>query len=68
MNKISKSISEIIKSRTSIRTFSSSLLKEDEKKIIIDILKDTDFNTPFDEKEQNCRFEIVERPIQIYLL
>ncbi|QEE17225.1 nitroreductase family protein [Promethearchaeum syntrophicum] len=60
MNINSKSISEIIKSRTSIRTFNSDLLANEDKKKILDILKDTNLNTPFNEQEQHCRFEIVE--------
>jgi len=56
----SKSIIEIIKSRTSCRTFNSNLLNEEDKKIITDILKNINLTSPFNELKQNCRFEIVE--------
>ena len=56
----SKSITDIIKSRTSIRTFNSDLLTNEDKKKILDILKETNLTTPFNEKEPHCRFEIVE--------
>ena len=56
----SNSIIEIIKSRTSCRTFSSNLLTKEDKKKITDILKNANLTSPFNEKKQNCRFEIVE--------
>ncbi len=60
MDRNPKSIIEIIKSRTSCRTFQPTRLNEEDKTKIIEILKDIDLNSPFNEKEQNCRFEIVE--------
>jgi len=56
----SKSITEIIKFRSSCRTFSSKLLTKENKKKITDILKNTNLTSPFNEEKQNCRFEIVE--------
>ncbi len=56
----SNSIIEIIKSRTSCRTFSSNLLTKEDKEKITDILKNANLTSPFNEKDQNCRFEILE--------
>ncbi len=58
MDRNYKSISDIIKSRTSIRTFNSNLLKEEDKKKILEILKDINLTSPFNEKEQNCRLKL----------
>jgi len=60
MEKNSNSIIEIIKSRSSCRTFSSNLLTKGDKEKITDILKNANLTSPFNEKNQNCRFEIVE--------
>ena len=56
----SKSITEIIKSRTSCRTFSPNLLTKEDKTKIAKILKNTNLTSPFNDMKQNCRFEIVE--------
>jgi len=60
MEKNPNSIIEIIKSRTSCRTFNANLLDEKDKKKIADILMDANLTSPFNEEKQNCRFEIVE--------
>lgn len=60
MEKNPNSIIEIIKSRTSCRTFNPNILDKKDKKKIKDILMDANLTSPFNEENPNCRFEIVE--------
>jgi len=60
MDKNPNSMIEIIKSRTSCRTFKPNLLDKKDKKKITNILMDANLTSPFNEEKQNCRFEIVE--------
>jgi len=58
----SKSIIEIIKERTSWRTYSQRLLEEDSKEKIKKILQLDDFESPFNRNAGKCRFELVSVP------
>ena len=58
----SKSIIDIIKERTSWRTFSNQLLEDDTKKKINKILTFEDFKSPFSELAGKTRFELIGVP------
>ena len=58
----SKSIIDIIKKRTSWRTFSNQLLEDDTKKKINHILTFEDFKSPFSELAGKTRFELIGVP------
>ncbi|MBY8986979.1 MAG: nitroreductase [Candidatus Lokiarchaeota archaeon] len=58
----SKSVIEIIKDRTSWRTYSTQLLEEDTKEKIIQILQLKDFESPFSRNAGKCRFELISVP------
>jgi len=58
----SKSIIDIIKERTSWRTFSNQLLEDDPKKKINHILTFEDFESPFSELAGKTRFELIGVP------
>ena len=57
--KFSKPITEIIRERTSWRTYYPELLEEDVKREIERILKQGDLVSPFSSKTGICRFEMV---------
>ena len=57
--KFSKPITDIIRERTSWRTYFPELLKEDIKGEIEKILKQDSLISPFSSKTGNCRFELV---------
>lgn len=58
----SKSVTEIIKERTSWRTYSNQLLKDDKKKKINQILTTKDIRSPFSELAGKSRFELIGVP------
>jgi nitroreductase len=58
----SKSVIEIIKDRTSWRTYSNQLLEDDTKKKINQILTLKDFKSPFGELAGKSRFELIGVP------
>jgi len=58
----SKSIIEIIKERTSWRTYSNQLLEDDKKKKINQILTSKDIISPFSEFAGKSRFELIGVP------
>jgi nitroreductase len=58
----SKSIIDIIKKRTSWRTYSNQLLEDDTKKKINDILTYKDVTSPFSELAGKTRFELIGVP------
>ena len=58
----SKSIIDIIKERTSWRTYSKGSLEDTTKDQIRQILKLKDFNSPFSESAGKCRFELISVP------
>ena len=58
----SKSIIEIIKQRTSWRTYSKRLLEEHLKEKLLEILKLPNFKSPFSEIAGNCRFDLIGMP------
>ncbi|GAG70667.1 unnamed protein product [marine sediment metagenome] len=55
----SKSIIDIIKERTSWRTYSDQLLEEEFKEKVIKIFQLKDFKSPFSEFAEKCRFELI---------
>jgi nitroreductase len=55
----SKSITDIIRERTSWRTYHPKLLEDDVKEEIEGILKQGDLVSPFNPKTGTCRFELV---------
>ncbi|MHA1376416.1 MAG: nitroreductase family protein [Promethearchaeota archaeon] len=57
--KFSKPIEDIIRERTSWRTYYPELLEEDVKGEIEKILKQGDLISPFSSKTGNCRYELV---------
>ncbi|MBY9002394.1 MAG: nitroreductase [Candidatus Lokiarchaeota archaeon] len=57
--KFSKPITDIIRERTSWRTYYPELLKEDIKADIKKILEQGNLISPFSSKTGNCRFELV---------
>jgi nitroreductase len=58
----SKSVIDIIKERTSWRTYSKKLLEDDIKEKIIQILQLKDFKSPFTENSGRSRFELISVP------
>jgi len=58
----SKSIIDIIKERTSWRTYSDKLLGEEFKEKVIKIFQLEDFKSPFSEFAEKCRFELISVP------
>ncbi|MHA1533591.1 MAG: nitroreductase family protein [Promethearchaeota archaeon] len=58
----SKPITDIIKQRSSWRTYSNQLLEDDTKKKIIKILACKDFKSPFNDIAGKCRFELIGVP------
>jgi len=58
----SKSVIEIIKNRTSWRTYTDQLLEDDTKKKINQILTLKDFKSPFSELAGKSRFELIRVP------
>lgn len=57
-----KSIVNLIKERTSWRTYSKRLLEGSIKDKIIQILELKEFKSPFSENAGNCRFELISVP------
>ncbi len=60
--KFSKSISDIIKERTSWRTYTGKILKNDVREKMSNLMKDNDFGSPFSEQAGKIRFEILSIP------
>ncbi len=58
----SKPITDIIKQRSSWRTYSNQLLEDDTKKKINNILVCKDFKSPFSDIAGKCRFELISVP------
>jgi len=58
----SKPISDIIKARTSWRTYSGEILKDDVRDAMIKIMKKNGFNSPFSELAGKARFELLSLP------
>jgi len=58
----SKPIIDIIKQRSSWRTYTKQLLEDDTKKKINQILISKDFKSPFGEIAGKCRFELIGTP------
>ncbi|MFX1287072.1 MAG: nitroreductase family protein [Promethearchaeota archaeon] len=58
----SKSIIDIIKERTSWRTYINRLLEENTKEKILEILHLKDFRSPFSGNARECRFELISIP------
>ncbi len=58
----SKSIIDLIKKRTSWRTYSLELLSEETRLELKQILKLTDTKSPIDSGKKNCRFELITIP------
>jgi len=58
----SKPITDIIKQRSSWRTYTKQLLEDDTKKKIHQILINKDFKSPFREIAGKCRFELIGVP------
>ncbi|KKN39201.1 hypothetical protein LCGC14_0745850 [marine sediment metagenome] len=60
--KFSKPISDIIKERTSWRTYTGEILKNDVREKMSNLMKDNDFGSPFSEQAGEARFEILSIP------
>jgi len=60
--KFSRSVSDIIQERTSRRTYSDEILKNDVRETMIKIMKDNDFESPFSEFAGKARFELLSLP------
>ncbi|MHA1458490.1 MAG: nitroreductase family protein [Promethearchaeota archaeon] len=58
----SKPITDIIKQRSSWRTYANQLLEDDTKKKINNILACKDFKSPFNDIAGKCRFELISVP------
>ncbi|GAG74958.1 unnamed protein product [marine sediment metagenome] len=58
----SKPVSDIIKARTSWRTYSGEILKDDIRDAMIKLMKENDFESPFSEFAGNARFELLSLP------
>ena len=58
----SKSIIEIIKERTSRRTYDARSLDNNHKKYIENLLKLDELKSPFTKKSGKCRFKLIETP------
>lgn len=58
----SKSIIDIIKQRTSWRTYSKRLLEEQLKEKLLEILELRNFKSPFSEIAGKCRFDLIGMP------
>jgi nitroreductase len=57
--KFSRSITDIIKERTSWRTYTGEILNDNLKDNITKILSEYDFKSPFSEYSGNARFELI---------
>jgi hypothetical protein len=57
-----KSITDLIKERSSWRTYSSELINKETKSELEEILKLTETKSPFDGGEEKCRFELITIP------
>ncbi|MFX1523647.1 MAG: nitroreductase family protein [Promethearchaeota archaeon] len=57
--RFSKTISNVVKERTSWRTYSSEILKDDVKDVILKLLKMDDFDSPFRKFTGEIRFELL---------
>ena len=60
--KFSKSVSDIIKERTSWRTYTGLPLERDVRDVMINLMKDNDFGSPFGEQAGIARFELLSIP------
>ncbi|KKM83650.1 hypothetical protein LCGC14_1307300 [marine sediment metagenome] len=60
--KFSRSVSDIIKERTSWRTYTGLPLERDVRDVMINLMKDNDFGSPFGEQAGIARFELLSIP------
>ena len=60
--KLTKPITEVIKKRTSWRTYTGEPLDRDISEKLIDLMKDNDFGSPFSEQAGKTRFELLNIP------
>ncbi len=57
-----KPITDVIKKRTSWRTYTNEPLAQDVREKMINMMRDNDFGSPFSEKAGNSRFELLSIP------
>lgn len=60
--KFSKPITDVIKKRTSWRTYTNVPLEHDVREKMINLMKDNDFGSPFSEQAGKTRFELLNIP------
>jgi len=60
--KFTKPITDIIQERTSWRTYSGEILKNDVRDVMIKLMKENDFESPFSEFAGKARFELLSLP------
>ncbi|MHA1985291.1 MAG: nitroreductase family protein [Promethearchaeota archaeon] len=60
--KFTKPITDIIQERTSWRTYSGEILKNDVRDVMIKLMKENDFESPFSEFTGKARFELLSLP------
>ena len=60
--KFTKPITDIIRERTSWRTYSGEILKNDTRDVMIKLMKENDFESPFSEFAGKARFELLSLP------
>lgn len=60
--KFTKPITEVIKKRTSWRTYTNEPLERDIREKMINLMKDDDFGSPFSEQAGQARFELLNIP------
>jgi len=60
--KFSKPISDIIKARTSWRTYSGEILKDDVRDAMTKLMRKNDFGSPFSNQVGKIRFELLSIP------
>ena len=60
--KFTKPITDVIKKRTSWRTYTNEPLKSDVREKMINLMKDNDFGSPFSEQAGKTRFELLSIP------
>lgn len=60
--KFNKPITDVIKKRTSWRTYTNEPLEGDVREKMIDLMKDNDFGSPFSEQAGKARFELLSIP------
>ena len=60
--KFTKPITDVIKKRTSWRTYTNVPLEHDVREKMINLMKDNDFGSPFSEQAGKARFELLNIP------